>query len=293
MNLAFNGGLGGKAWSRLPTLLKLAAVAWMAWIVAGLAWLGLGFDRAPLPAPVRASTVVAAPTVDTGRLAGMDLFGVAQLPGATDQAANSPDTTLQLRLNGVFVNRRAELSSAIVSESQQPLGKVYRINDALPGGATLEAVFEDRILLKRGDGTTEILRFPKTSLLSGGQSPSPDAGQAQLGGGRHGLNAIGGRPNVRDMLEQAAAQLASSPDAYLQQMGLIRSSRGYEVGPNAPAQLVKQSGLRPGDRIVSVNGQTLGDVNRDRLLLQELKNRGQARIEVQRGAQTLTINQNF
>lgn len=294
MNLAFNGGIGAKAFKRLPVLLKLVAVAWAAWIVAGLFWLATGADRAPLPAPVAVAQRNAAPPVDSSRLSGLNLFGTAQLPGAGDQAANAPDTTLQLRLNGVFVSAVAELSSAIVSESKQPMGKLYRINEALPGGATLDAVFEDRILLKRSDGNTEILRFPKTSLLNGGQASGGAApGLSSQAGGRQGLNAIGGAPNVRDMLEQAAASLAASPDAYLQQMGLVRSGQGYEVSPNAPAHLIKQSGLRPGDKLVSVNGQPLGDVNRDRLLLQELKNRGQARIEVQRGAQTLTINQNF
>lgn len=283
MNLA----LEGAAWERVnrwaPVLIKLLAVAWAAWALAGLAWLVTGHDRTPLPAPAQAqSQARTQAAVDTARLASLDFFGPAK-GGAAAPGTNAPDTTLQLKLNGVFVSGDSKESSAIVSEPSQPTGKLYRINDSLPGGATLAAVYEDRILIKRGGASTEVLRFEKTSLLTGNPPPPPPPAPTDASGPQ----------NVRNMLDQAAMQLGQSPDAYLQEMGLVRSRRGYEVSPSAPERILKASGLQPGDKIVSINGQALGDVQRDRDVLLQMKNQGSARIEIQRGNQTLTIDQKF
>lgn len=282
MNLALEGEVGERINRWIPVLIKVLAVAWAAWVLAGLAWLASGHDRSALP-PVAAQAMPARPqvVVDTSRLASLDFFGQAKVADS-GAGANAPDTTLQLKLNGVFVSGDPKDSSAIVSEAAQPAGKLYRINDSLPGGPTLAAVYEDRIMLKRGDGSTEALRFEKTSLLSGGAPPPPVPPVD-----------TNGPPNVRNMLDQAAASLAQSPDAYLQEMGLVRTGRGYEVSPNASDKMLKASGLQAGDKIVSINGQALGNLPRDRELLLDLKTRGSARIEIQRGNQTLTIDQKF
>lgn len=284
MNLALKEGALGKLTGWLPVLLRVVAVVWAAWVLAGLVWLAAGHDRAALPAMSQAASPQAlqAPRIDTSRLASLDLFGPAVVANAPDAGSNAPDTTLQLKLNGVFVSADPDLSSAIVSESSTPAGKLYRVNDSLPGGASLEAVYEDRILLKRGAGASEVLRFVKTSLLSGGAPPPSAMTPPALNMG-----------DIRGMLDQAAMALGSNPGGYLQSLGLVQTGNGYIVGPNAPPDMVRSSGLKPGDRIVSVNGQPLGDVNRDRFLLLETKKRGQARIEIQRGAQTLTIDQKF
>lgn len=281
MNLALEGGAWRKINRWAPVLVKGLAVVWGAWALAGLAWLASGHDRSPLPAMPARAEVRTQPRVDTSRLASLDLFGKAQA-AAAGQAANAPDTTLQLKLNGVFVSGDADRSSAIVSESSQPNGKLYRVNDSLPGGATLAAVYPDRILLKRGEGSTEVLRFEKTSLLGG--EPKPPAPPTAMPEGSN---------NVRGFLDHAAVALEQQPEAFLNEMGLIRSGRGYEIGPNAPEKITKSVGLRPGDRIVSVNGQPLGNLPNDRALLQQVKERGSARIEIQRGSQTLTIDQKF
>jgi general secretion pathway protein C len=284
VNVALDAGVwtGLKRWA--PILIKATALAWAAWVLAGLAWLASGHDGAPLPAPVAHAQAQAHATIDTARLATLDLFGV---PAATagsgngqDAAINGPETTLQLKLNGVFVSGEPQTSSAIVSEASQPTGgKLYVINDSLPGGATLASVYEDRIVIRRSDGNSEILHFEKTPL-TGMNSPPPPGGQD-----------VGA--NVRAMLDQASAGMAQSPDAYVQSLGLVRDRSGYVVGPNAPDNIVKSAGLKPGDRIVSINGQKLGDPVHDRALLTAVKNQGSASVEIQRGEQTLTINQKF
>lgn len=258
-------------------VLRIVATIWMAWVLAGLIWLAGGHDTARLPAPAVAERR-AAPTVDVGRLAALNLFGEAPLAVAKGEAASAPDTSLQLRLSGVFVNADAELSSAIVAERNNPSApaKVYRVNESLPGGATLAEVYDDRILIRRGEGAAEVLRFEKTSLLGGDASAST---------GREAANS-----SVRDMLGNAMQAMAAAPEEFIQQMGLKPGDNGYEVTAQAPEYMRNAVGLQPGDRIVSINGRRLGNPRRDRNVLGELQNgSGRVKVEIQRGGQTVTL----
>lgn len=259
-------------------LLRVVATVWMAWVLAGLVWLAGGHNTARLMAPALTERR-AAPAVDVSRLATLNLFGAAPLAPATGEAANAPDTSLQLRLTGVFVNVDASLSSAIVGERNNPSApaKVYRVNESLPGGATLAEVYDDRILIRRGEGATEVLRFEKTSLLGG------DANTASTG--RETANS-----GVRDMLGNAIQAMAAAPEEFIRQMGLKPGDNGYEVTAQTPENMRNAVGLQPGDHIVSINGRRLGNPRRDRNVLGELQNgSGRVKVEIQRGGQTVTL----
>lgn len=259
-------------------LLRVVATVWMAWVLAGLVWLAGGHNTARLMAPALTERR-AAPAVDVSRLATLNLFGAAPLAPATGEAANAPDTSLQLRLTGVFVNVDASLSSAIVGERNNPSApaKVYRVNESLPGGATLAEVYDDRILIRRGEGATEVLRFEKTSLL-GGDASSTNAGRETANSG------------VRDMLGNAIQAMAAAPEEFIRQMGLKPGDNGYEVTAQTPENMRNAVGLQPGDHIVSINGRRLGNPRRDRNVLGELQNgSGRVKVEIQRGGQTVTL----
>ncbi len=258
-------------------LLRLVATVWMAWVLAGLVWLAGGHDAARLPAPP-ASERRAAPVVDVSRLAALNLFGEAPLAAAKGEAADAPDTSLQLRLSGVFVNADAALSSAIVAERNNPSApaRVYRVNESLPGGATLAEVYDDRILIRRGAGAAEVLRFEKTSLL--GADAAPVSGRTS------------GNSNMQDLLGNAVQAMAAAPDEFIRQMGLKPGDNGYEVTAQTPENMRNAVGLQPGDHIVSINGRRLGNPRRDRNVLGELQNgSGRVKVEIQRGGQTVTL----
>ncbi len=258
-------------------LLRLVATVWMAWVLAGMVWLASGHNSARLPAPPAVQRRVA-PAVDVSRLATLNLFGQPPLATAKGEAASAPDTSLQLRLTGVFVNAEAAKSSAIVAERNNPSApaKVYRVNESLPGGATLAEVYDDRILIRRGEGAAEVLRFEKSSLLGG------DA--ASTGTPRQAGNS------VRDMLGQAMQAMATAPEEFVQQMGLKPGENGYEVTADSPEYMRNAVGLQPGDHIVSINGRRLGNPRRDRNVLGELQSgSGRVKVEIQRGGQTVTL----
>jgi general secretion pathway protein C len=259
-------------------VLRVVATVWMAWVLAGLVWLAGGHNTVRLSAPA-VTERRAAPVVDVSRLAALDLFGAAPLAPATGEAASAPDTSLQLRLTGVFVNPDAGLSSAIVGERNNPSApaRVYRVNEALPGGATLAEVYDDRILIRRGEGAAEVLRFEKTSLLAG------DASSA-------GTERETGNTGVRDMLGNAMQAMAAAPEEFVREMGLKPGDNGYEVTAQTPENMRTAIGLQPGDRIVSINGRRLGNPRRDRNVLGELHNgSGRVKVEIQRGGQTVTL----
>lgn len=281
--MTVSGGMAGQAQlvAVAGRAVRVVAVAWMAWVLAGLAWLASGHSGVPLPAPkiVRRT----APVVDVSRLAGLNLFGQPPVATASGEAASAPDTSLQLRLTGVLVNSDASRSSAIVAERNNPAAaaRVYRLNDALPGGATLAEVYDDRILIKRGDGAGEVLRFEKTGLLDGGTPPAAGLAAGSEGGG------------VRGMLDNALQAMATAPEQFLQQMGLKRSSTGYEITADTPENLRNAAGLQAGDRLLSINGRRLGDPVRDRDVLATLKSSGAAKVEIQRGGQIVTLERKF
>lgn len=256
-------------------VLRVAATAWMAWVLAGLFWLLGGHDAARLPVPEAEARRPAAPAVDVSRLATLDLFGQPPLATATGEAANAPDTSLQLRLTGVFVNNDPERSSAIVAERNNPAApaKVYRINDSLPGGATLAEVYDDRILIRRG-GSSEVLRFEKTGLLGNNTPPA---------------TAAGNNGNWRELLNNAIQSMSTAPEQFVQQMGLKPGADGYEITAETPDYLRSAAGLQPGDHLVSLNGRRLGDPRRDREVLTDLQSGGNVKVELKRGGQTVTL----
>ena len=66
-------------------------------------------------------------------------------------------------------------------------------------------------------------------------------------------------------------------------------SGGYRVGNVSNSPYLRQSGLQSGDVILSVNGQTLSNVQNDRTQLAGLMAGGTARLEIQRGDIRFTI----
>lgn len=259
--------------------IMLLATLYFAWRMAGLLWLIAGQDQAALAKPTPVSSAAAPVNVDSSRLASFTIFK-APVVESVSQNANAPDTSLQLKLDGVFASSSQSQSSAIISEQGQGIGKLYRVGQQVVGGAVLSAVYVDRVLLQR-NGQEEVLRFIKSNLLGGDTPPvvsNPVASQAD---------------KARNLLSNAIQRLDSDASSYLNEMGLIASQQGYEITDNTPSHIRRNLGLKAGDRVVRLNGQTLGNVQLDKNLLQQIQQTGRARIEIQRGGQHLTIEQSF
>ena len=244
----------------------------LAWLAAKSLWLIFAGSSAPLVAPNLSLTLRVPPTVDARRIGLM--FGEQD---AIQSAV--ADTTLQLRLDGLLENRNAELSRAFISERGKGNPQIYRPGDDVPGGAKIDRIEADAVVLQRA-GREEILRFDlptQTATVPTAVAPSEAAIRAS---------------QARNVLSNLAERLANSPLTALRQMGMRRTSQGYIVSITAPKEMLNRFSLKPGDRVVSINGQAVGkDIEADQKVLSQLQESGNARVEVQRGAQTLTLEQ--
>ena len=243
---------------------------WLAWQLGRVLWLfGMGPSEY-LQAPAATDSAVLPARIEPQRIAG--LFG--ETAGAPAQPTMQ-STTLQLRLDGVMTNPSRQLSRAFIANRTDNKVQIYRPGDELPGGAELIRVEEALVVLSR-NGQEETLRFDKPGAVAPVANLPPPVSAAQT------QNAIG----------LAANRLANSPMAALRQMGLRRTSQGYIVSITAPKDMLQRFGLQPGDRIVSVNGQAVGkDLDADQKTMGQLQQAGSARVEVQRGEQTITLEQ--
>jgi general secretion pathway protein C len=234
-----------------------------------------------------------------------DLFGSEIKENDTKKIAqteNAPDTTLQIRLEGVFRSEIESLSAAIISDGSKP-GVLYRVGQSLPQGAELIAVEARRVLLKY-NGEIQALRFPKSQgdqsiVLSRVQQPVKKPFQLPGKRGKVGTESapagsseFSGDPAT--VIAQLQSQLKEDSGAMLGRFGLQSLGKeeggGYRVTAQTPKEFVQMLGLKKGDIVRAINGQVLGDVAADQLLLDQVLAEKSVRVEIQRGSRQFTIN---
>jgi len=259
----------------LANLLLAGLVVYLAVVLARVSWLVAWQDR-PL-APVTSQPAGASGARLAGQsLAAYELFGrpqgQARVADVVREAA--PKTRLKLRLEGVLLAERPEESGAIVAGSDGETAH-YRVGDMLPGNAELAEVEPSQILIRR-NGKYETLTFEE-SVATGmvEEAPveqvrdnSPDAFLA----------------DARERLDSQGAQALATYGLKPAEEG---GSSGYVYdGSNA---LLNAVNLKSGDVITAVNGQPLGDLQQDMMLLESWRNEAQLMIEIQRDGATMTV----
>lgn len=280
--------LQGPAVGRLVLAVNLLLVLGLAWLLAQLTWhllLPVAPETVSLPA---GGSVASAPaqTPDRGReVARLHLFGEATqgVPAVEEVPRDAPDTRLRLTLRGLFAARDPEQALAIVAE---PGGEeeVYRIGDPLPGGAELQEIHADRIILSRA-GRYETLRLPQEEGIDG-MSREPTARPAAGG-------AVSEDPGA--LLQQHRETLRTNPQALV---SLVRPMPvqengqlvGFRLLPGQDPNFLNKLGLRPGDIVTAINGLTLDSPANGVQALQALQNETSLNLEIRRGQQNMTLN---
>ena len=275
----------------LPRLLIL--VQWMfglaiAYVIANTGLILMGESGSESNSSAKASQVVNStqsmpPAPSLNSLIQRDLFGQSDSIGTASASAPTTPTRLPLNLRAVFVSTDPGQSTAIISQRNNS-GKLYSPGDMLPGNAKLASIEATRVILSRA-GTREELAFKSDFKAKKGIQAATIAPQQAA----QTSPAAPANPQS-NALQQINAQLAQDPDETLEKMGVSRRSEGgYRIGSTANQPFLAQSGLQPGDVVLSINGRPLGDINVDRLALTNLANAGSVSVELLRNGQTLTI----
>lgn len=260
--------------------IRVGLVAVVAYVSAQAFWF---FSAGPEPLPLSVEPAASATTdpVDVDALRAMNLFGEPATIEAAPANEVLQETRLSLVLVGVFVADEAEASSALIARSgQQP--DLYSVGDQLPGGATLLEVHADRAVIRRA-GLRELVRFAEPrSIAPAAFSRSPNQASSQ---------AQPSEPTFREAIATYRAEIDENPTSALERLGvepvMAGQPQGYTLG-NQPAVLAR-TGLRAGDVVLSVNGRPVGNVNEDRLELDNVVAQGRARLEVKRGSRRFFV----
>lgn len=232
------------------------------------------------------------------------LFGEAGSAPVDQGDSGEPavQTRLPLELQSVFVADEASASAAIVAQRGKP-GKLYAIGDNLPGNAKLVEVATDRIILRRA-GVRETLMFPKggTQLVASPVEPRQDQpttapevrSDSQQRRQTSATSPRRGEPQeAADVVEQYQSRLSEDAQGTLNELGIesveATEAAGYRISDVSSSPYLRQTGLQPGDVVLSVNGRPVGDIQQDRLELENIMAQGSARIEVQRGTRRFFI----
>lgn len=264
---------------------------------------GAGSDaKAPQGQPGRAGTGQQGP-VDINRIVARNLFGVADAsaPAATQQTAMAVATRLPLELQGVFVADASEDSAAIVAQKGRP-GMLYVVGQKMPGNAELVEVHADHIVLRRA-GVLETLKFP-TSIGQFVAAPDdledladqalpfdmPTDLQEDADDDR---DERGRKRPTSEALAEYRERIEADPQGVLADLGISAvnegDASGYRLDDLTDSPFLSQTGLQPGDVILSVNGRPVGDINQDQQELDNMLAQGSARLEVQRGTRRFFV----
>jgi len=234
-----------------------------------LFWLGLG----PLPEPP-AAPVAAPPTVTRIAAVGpANPFRNGSVPPAptTEELVNGPDlaeTSLNLTLHGTWVD--ASGGTAIIKTPDDKQGRFKR-GDTVWESVTLERVFRDQVVINR-DGVLESLRLV-------GREPS--AAIPQKG-------AATGAPAQGEVFATLGTFISVAPES--NSVGGVNLV--LEPGEDYAAFLA--SGLRPGDILVGVDGEPVGqDIGADIEYLQKVAGRNKITVNVDRGGVVTPIEINL
>lgn len=227
--------------------------------LAVLAWDSVPVPQLPSPQGGASVETVVGERPSEGvayqRIAGWHLFGkVAKAPPPPPEVPKEvpeevPATQLRLSLRGVFHYPDVDRQRAIIAS---PDGKedVYTVGDALPGGATLEDIGAQRVVLSR-QGRLEALSFPEDGLAGALGSRSqgfgaPSAETTTL------IDAVSMAQRYRETMQSDPTALADI--AQVQPYIEAGNFRGFRLRPGRQPNLLRQLGLRPGDVVTSVDG---------------------------------------
>ena len=270
--------LNWKQADRAAPILLVLLILYLYWKLASIFWL--------LVAPPQVMQVeriaLGSQQAQVPNIAAFALFQEVGGAAAADESAN-------LLLQGVMVGYPSQFSSAVIKMNE--VADRYRVGENIANTSyQLAEVYWDRVLLRQNNGTTRELKFKG---IENGLDQSIVQPVANASSSFNNQATPMPQSQEQNALGQAVQKIQQDREQYLKDMGVNAGGEGYEVTSRTPTALRSKLGLQPGDRIMSLNGQAVGQGQSDAQLLEQARREGQVKIEIKRGDQVMTIQQDF
>jgi len=272
----------------LPPWVSLLLVIAIGWQIARILWMLVpapaAGDAVVPPMDLPAATAVSGSGADVQNIASNHMFGEAD---ATDEVAAPPpvvednlvDTRLtNLVLKGTIASDMPEFSVAVIADGNAEQ-KVYEIGDAVGSGASLHAVYAERVVLNENGALTN-LKLPS-------DFPAARAAQARRTTSTTRQTRQNNTASIQNVVTENLSKLTDviRPTPYL----VNGKQAGYRVYPGRNRQQFAALGLRPGDLIKDIDGQSLTDPTQAMQVFQSLGTADQVTVTVERNGQPQTI----
>ena len=269
-----------------PPWVSLLLVIAIGWQIARIIWMLVPAPatgdviEAPVNLPV--ATAPTGSSADVQAIAANHMFGVASEEDTTAAPIlvaddNLSDTRLtNLVLKGTIASAIPEFSVAVIADGNAEQ-QVYIIGDRVTSGASLHAVYADRVVLNENGALTN-LRLP--SDFPAASAPVRRATSTTRRGTQN--------PNsLQNVVTQNLTKLTDviRPTPYL----VNGQQAGYRVYPGRNREQFAALGLRPGDLIKDIEGQSLTDPTQAMQIFQSLGTAEQVSVTIERNGQPQTI----
>jgi len=222
--------------------------------------------------PAGPGTLVSAPRhmVDVGAIVNAHIFGAPPVMASSPNPGDAPQTSLPLVLTGIMAGDDPKYGLAILGQSAQST-KVFAVGDNLPGGAKLQSVYSDYVMIDRG-GRLEKLVLPR-QIAAGGAPPS--------------AAALPMESPVADRMRKLITEQPSLMADVMRPQPVYANGKqtGFRVYPGRNRQAFLRLGLRPGDLVTAINGTPLDDPEHGQQIFNTLGAASEAHVTVQRNGQ--------
>ena len=233
-------------------------------------------------------------------IARRDIFNLEPVAEAPAEVA----TNLHIRLLGTSSLTLSQ-PFIIVEDENNHVQYLYRVGDEIPETGKLVGVYKDHAIVEH-QGRRVQLDMPAGQNVAPIDMPHPfglPAGtpmRRRLMNGRIGQNGVRevqpnryvlDRSTVNNNLNNMAAlftQMRAVPN-----LGPDGHSNGFKLSEIQPDSIFQQIGLRDGDILTGVGGQSVGDPTRAIQLLTGLRNQSSINLTVMREGQPVQLQYNI
>ena len=271
----------------LPSWVSLLLVVVIAWQLAQLVWslvpAPAAGDAVATPALVSISSGGSDTSTEVNAISAAHVFGIADAADETPppiavEHEDLRETKLSnLSLKGTIASYPAELSVAIIADGNNT-EKVYTIGSPVTNGAKLHAVYADRVVLNE-NGVLTNLKLPKDFPESTQTVVRRDTTSS--------IRPTADTQSIQSVVAQNVSKLSDviRPTPYF----VDGQQQGYRVYPGRNRAQFTALGLRPGDLVKDIDGQSLNDPTQAMKIFQTLGSSSEVSVTVERNGQPETI----